>query len=1075
MKISVDFSTWRGVWIWLLIFLCLGVPHQNTTFAQQRLPTDIGPLTPTGQTGGIVFATAAQGNHTFIGLGPRVEIRESSAPDSALVGRSPILPGVVRSITPAGDRLYVALGEEGVQILDISDPANPVVAGGFTTNGQVTDVAVDGNYAYVTSIFDSFRIFDITDPTGVTQVARYNAIDIAQGVDVAGGYAYVAAGSAGLVVVNVGVPSSPQPGGQIKGTGYARDVLVRGGYAYVADGYGDPTIFVANVTDPSTPTKAGGFQTPGEAYALDMAGSALFVATWDKGLYLLNVGNPAAPALLGSVDTPGRAVDVAVANGFAFVADDWGGWRKINVADPAHPAIVSETLTPGEVRQVAVDADRAVILDNSLGAFTINVADPAQPNIQGRSTGINGAIGNAEDVALSGSHAYVIQSGNIRVLDISTPTAPVLGMLVTTPSTAHSLAVNGGRLFVADGGGGLQIYGLANPAAPALLGLYATVPDEATKVLAAGNTVYLAANGLHVVDVTNPAAPIQLGYYKPAGLIFDMALAGHRLYLNGGFNGIWTVNVSAPATPTEIGHYATILGWPIAATEQGIFVSDERFSPTLQWLDMTNPITPTVLASFPTQVRDMAVADGVLHVAGSWSGLLTFSLPTAVGVGEVRPDQGRAAWANLINIYGSNFQPDAAAQLRSGGDIATPLAVNYLSESHLEAIVPAGLPSGVYGLRITNSDGGAVTLSAAYTVLPADADKLSAYADELWVGPDAARQNRATGVGLVVHRAGGNAARTDVRVDFYVGDHESGGVLLGSAIIASLAPNSYATTPGVAWTPTAQVYVDLYAVINPGSIPISRTVGILPPNVDTDPPVVNTFTTAGGPDFVDPAISLTVGAADAPGGSGVGSIYLMEFDWNANVGTWVKVGDSGWQDYSGNPMILPWNLNWSPGVKNLVVWAGDRAGNVSAQGKVLWINFMPPAMTVNQGMWQMFGYWLDGGQSLSATSTPTVGDPDLYLCCAGGGWIDWSNQTGTVPDSVSMVATSRDRYTLGVYGWTTARYGLNVNRAAVAQLQPASPARDPLGLPALPLGEAPPQALPSAPVGYRVFLPSAMR
>ena len=66
----------------------------------------------------------------------------------------------------------------------------------------------------------------------------------------------------------------------------------------------------------------------------------------------------------------------------------------------------------------------------------------------------------------------------------------------------------------------------------------------------------------------------------------------------------------------------------------------------------------------------------------------------------------------------------------------------------------------------------------------------------------------------------------------------------------------------------------------------------------------------------------------------------MEFDWNANVGTWMKVGDSGWLDYAGDPQTLTWNLNWSAGTKNLVAWAADRAGNVSESGKTLWFNFL---------------------------------------------------------------------------------------------------------------------------------------
>lgn len=1059
-------------WIGLMLAVLLGLFATGAGAGPGLLPAG-EMMTPTGQVGGMALAVETNGSLAFVGVGPRVEIFDLTKVGHPWVGRTAILPGVVRSLTSAGERLYASLGSQGVVILDISDPANPAQIGTFSTDGRVTDVAIFGDYAYVTSVFDSFRIFNVSVPSAVTLVAEYGAIFIAEGVKVSGGYAYVAAGEDGLVVVDVSAPATPQPAARFDTGGYARDVVVGGMLAFVADGYGNPTILVISLENLANPVLVNTIQTPGEAYALDFYKNTLLVATWDQGMYVVDINNPAAISIMGSVDTPGRAVDVAGDNNDAYVADDWGGWRKIDITDPAHPTIVGETITPGEVRQVAVDGDRAVILDNSLGVFTVDVADPAQPSIQGRTSAISGAVEHADDVALFGSYAYVIQDGNVRVMDMTNPDAPVVGNLVTTPGMAQSLAIHNGHLLVADGVAGFHIYPLKHPASPQSIGTFATAPDEAKKVLAEGQTVYLVANGLRVVDITYPNTPTQIGYYKPSGLIFDMALAGHRLYLNGKFNGIWTVNVSAPATPAELGHYDTFVAGPIAATEQGIYVSDDRFSPVLRWVDMTNPVTPTVMATYPTQVRDMAIADGTLYVAGEWSGLLTFPVPKGVSVSEVRPNQGRAAWANLVHLYGSNFQPDATAQLISSSNLVTQLAVDNLTASHLEAVIPAGLPSGVYGLRITNPDGGTAILPDAYTVLPPDADILSAYADELWVGPKAARQNEATGVGLVVHRAGGSGDRADVSVDFYVGDPAAGGQLLGSAAIPGLSPNSYTSTLALPWTPTTEGNVDLYAVITPGSIPVSRTVTVLPPNVDTTPPVVNSFAAPGAPDFASPNISLTVGAADNPGGSGVGSIYIMEFDWNANVGTWMKVGESGWRDYTSDPMTLTWSLNWSPGTKNLVAWAADRAGNVSESGQTIWINFVPPAISVNQGMWQMFSYWRDGGQSLSATATPVLGDPDLYLCCdASGGWIDWSTQAGTVPDTVSMLAPSRNLYTVGVYGWTTARYGLSVSGVAA---QSRAPARDPVALPAMPSSEAPPQALPVPPRGYRIYLPLAPR
>lgn len=1079
MRIGTFSSIWARVWIGVVLLASFGLSAEEAGHAQERLPTVLPLLQPSGQVGGIAPAAHTQGNYAYMGVGPRVEVVDLTKQTHPVVARSSILPGIVRSMTAAGNLLYVALGDQGVQIIDVSTPFSPTLVSNFKTSGRVTDVAISGNYAFVTSVFDSFRVFDVSDPAAVSQAGEYAAVSVGEGVEIAGGYAYLAAGSDGLVTVDVSDPANPQAGGKLATTGYARDVVVNGSTAFVADGYGSPGLVAVNVSDPKNPVQSGGYSTSGEAYALALQGNILFVTTWSSGLTLLDVSSPASPSLLGGVDTPGRAVDVAVAGDSAFVADDWGGWRRVNVMDPANPSIAGETITPGEVHQVAVDGSRAVILDNSLGAFVVDVTDPTKMQLLGRTTAINGATENAKDVALAGNYAYVIQDGNLRVVDLADPGAPAVGATISTPGQAEALSVYQQKLFVADGAAGLHIYSLADPANPAHLGAYATAPDEATRLLVNGNFVYLAANGLHVVDVSNPVAPVQAGFYKPEGLIFGMSLAGHRLYLSGAHNGIWILNVSNPATPAELHHYEARVGNEVAAAQQGVYANDRFFnlSPTLTWFDAGALPAFTSLADYPANALDMQIVNGTLYAAANWSGLLAFPAPGDVQVHEVRPNQGRSAWANLVNVYGSNFRPGVSARLVTS-TTQRLLELSYLSSSHLQVVVPAGSAPDVYAVQVSNPDFGSSTLDNAYTVTAPEADFLYGYADELWVGPHAARQNRGTGVGLVVHRAGGSAERTDVSVDFYQGAPQAGGTHLGKEAIPSLSPNSFASTIQTAWTPAGEGAVDLYAVINPGGIVVSRTVQVLPPAVDVTPPVVDGLTAGGGPDFASPNLVLTVRASDNSGGSGVSSIYLMEFDWNPNLGSWVKVADTGWIDYTGDPMQMAWTLHWSPGVKNLVAWAGDRAGNVSTFNKVLWLNFMPPAMSVNQGMWHFFSYWLDPGNALSATSTPVSGDPDLYLCCSGSGWIDSSINEGTVADSVNMTASARDLYSVGVYGWTTARYGLSVSGLSVSGLSQRavrSPAREPVGLPAAPRAEAPPQALPNAPVGYRIYLPTALK
>ena len=66
------------------------------------------------------------------------------------VGQWPGWPrGNARGVAVSGNYAYVAVGDAGLLVIDVSDPANPRGVGGFDTPGFAQGVAVSGNYAYV--------------------------------------------------------------------------------------------------------------------------------------------------------------------------------------------------------------------------------------------------------------------------------------------------------------------------------------------------------------------------------------------------------------------------------------------------------------------------------------------------------------------------------------------------------------------------------------------------------------------------------------------------------------------------------------------------------------------------------------------------------------------------------------------------------------------------------------------------------------------------------------------------------------------------------------------------------------
>ena len=133
---------------------------------------------------------------------------------------------------------YVADGDKGLKIIDISNRTNLTLKGTYDTSGDALGVQVVGNYAYVADGNSGLQIVDITDRANPTRKGTYDTDGNAFGVQVVGNDAYVADGSSGLQIVDITDRANPRFKGNYDTDGNARNVQVVGKYYYLADSDG---------------------------------------------------------------------------------------------------------------------------------------------------------------------------------------------------------------------------------------------------------------------------------------------------------------------------------------------------------------------------------------------------------------------------------------------------------------------------------------------------------------------------------------------------------------------------------------------------------------------------------------------------------------------------------------------------------------------------------------------------------------------------------------------------------------------------------------------------------------------
>ena len=210
----------------------------------------------------------------------------------------------------SGGSTYAAVAayfDDGVQILDITDPSDITAAGSITdTDALVLDGAGSiatfesggSTYAAVASSFDGgVQILDITDPSDITaagSITDTDALELngAYGITTfeSGGSTYAAVAAyndAGVQILDVTDPSAITAAGSITDGGILKlygaegiTTFESGGSTYAAvASFSDDGVQILDVTDPSDITAAGSI---GDTAALELDGAS-GITTFESG------------------------------------------------------------------------------------------------------------------------------------------------------------------------------------------------------------------------------------------------------------------------------------------------------------------------------------------------------------------------------------------------------------------------------------------------------------------------------------------------------------------------------------------------------------------------------------------------------------------------------------------------------------------------------------------------------------------------------------------------------------------------------------------------------------------------
>ena len=301
------------------------------------------------------------------------------------------------AIVAVGDKTYALaanLGAGSIQVIDITDPANPLpVAGifdgqdGFDLGGP-SGIAIlttsDKMYALVANLLsNSIQIIDITDPANPLQVATL--VDGQDGFDALDGVRTIELA-------------------EISGTIYA-----------FGAGWNDDAVQIIDVTDPANPLPVAGIFDGQDGFDALASADSIGVAAVSEGVYAL---------VASATDYAIQIIDVTDPSNPLPAASLFDGQDGFDLGSPSGIAI----LTTSDKTYALV----ANLFSNSLQI--IDITDPADPlpaaTLADGQDGFD-ALGGAYGVALTtvgGSTYALVAASNddaVQVIDVTDPTNPL--------------------------------------------------------------------------------------------------------------------------------------------------------------------------------------------------------------------------------------------------------------------------------------------------------------------------------------------------------------------------------------------------------------------------------------------------------------------------------------------------------------------------------------------------------------------------------------------------------------------------------------------------------------------------
>ncbi len=564
-------------------------------------------LTVEEQYGGSASAIALQGDLAFLGMGPRLTIIDLSDPTSPkLVGRSTPLAGVIEHLVASDGLVYasgvlgaeLSLGEPGppslperniygLRVFDGRDPSRVALRGFWPAVAPVEGLAVEGHRIFLAMGDAGLHILDVSDaddPHEIGSLPKGSSLGHAQDVVARAGIAYVADdanhrllvvdavdGAAPFLVSSLDTHLAPialelvYPAllmGMRRNGPEAEVAAVDVSQADRPILAARPTVDVASVVDIVAAGDRAYFMADAPYCILD-------------GVRALDISNPLSPQPLGYEFLTATVGALAASEDLLVMA---AGEMGLRVLDAATPQTIAQVGYAGNVSTAMRVSDPSTILVANGGCSGLDQipgedASALLPIGRWRMEGF--ASPSLNDVEVVGETAYVAFGQNclryragLLAFDLAGAPAPIVIGEVDLrtphrPGDSSALALEGSFAYVSDEFGWLSVVDVSQPVTPTRVGLLDHQElgeqfSELIDVAVEGGLAYVVVReptdtSVDIIDVEANEGPHRIARIEPLGQAWSVDAYGRRVYIADARYGVHVWDTSDPSHSRYLG------------------------------------------------------------------------------------------------------------------------------------------------------------------------------------------------------------------------------------------------------------------------------------------------------------------------------------------------------------------------------------------------------------------------------------------------------------------------------------------------------------------------------------------